>query len=70
MNKTVKLTDFLTDAQLKECIKLFPDREAMLAKVIEPNMVEINRKLGQENDARYLSLMVYFLLDLTLERVS
>lgn len=56
--KTVKLGDFLTDAQMDLCAHLYPDRVAIRDKVIAPNMAEINRKLGQENDPDYLSYAI------------
>lgn len=64
MPKMVKLTDFLTEAQLQRAIDLYAMCGAgtfarlYAEEVIEPNIVEINRKLGQENDARFLAYMV------------
>lgn len=59
--KQAKVGDFLTDEQIALVFQLWTDktsaadfREKVLAQVIQPNMAEINRKLGQENDARYL----------------
>jgi hypothetical protein len=37
-------------------------RQQILSQVIEPNMADINRKLGQENDPRYLTYAVLYVL--------
>lgn len=57
------LGDFLTDAQLERCLVLYPDHNAIRAEVVAPNIVEINRKLGQENDERYLAYMIVAVID-------
>lgn len=51
--KTVSLTDFLTTEQIKQARKL-KSAAKIAAQVIEPNIKEINKKLGQENDSLYL----------------
>ena len=61
--KTTTLPDFLTDEQIKKVQKLYPDTKAIQVQVIEPNMAEINRKLGQENNATYLAYAVVYVLD-------
>jgi hypothetical protein len=61
--KTCKLGDYLTDAQIERCIALYPSTDAIRREVIEPNMTEINRKLGQENDAQYLAYMVTYAIE-------
>lgn len=60
MNRTITLGDFLTDAQIQKAVDLYPDTKAIREQVIEPNMATINRKLGQENDAAYLSYAVQY----------
>lgn len=60
MTRSVTLDEFLTDEQLEKCLVLYPDVYAIRREVIEPSMTEINRKLGQENDARFLAYMVIF----------
>jgi hypothetical protein len=60
--KQATLPDFLTDAQIELCAELYPNREAIRDRVILPNMAEINRKLGQENDANYLSYAVMYVI--------
>jgi len=60
--KTVKLGDMLTDAQLDRCRVLYPDRARIRDEVIRPNMKTINRRLGQENDADYLSYAIVHVL--------
>jgi hypothetical protein len=55
------LPDFLTEEQITAAQELYKTAEpgtfARLCaqQVIRPNMAEINRKLGQENDANYLA---------------
>lgn len=64
--KTVTLPQFLTTAQIAEATHLYKihgpwDAVAPIqARVIEPNLVAINAKLGQENDARYLAYTVVY----------
>ena len=59
MTKSVKITDFLTDAQIQKALEL---RTAKLIheQIIEPNIKEINCKLGQENDTSYLAYAVEY----------
>ncbi len=60
-DRTMVITDFLTQDQINEAIKIYETAEpgtfarTLAEKIIEPNLAEINRKLGQENDARYLA---------------
>jgi hypothetical protein len=67
--KTVTLPDFLTEEQIAEAVQLYEAEaegidatEQILTRVIEPNMAAINKKLGQENDARYLAYAVVYAL--------
>ena len=66
--KTVTLPQFLTDEQIKQAARLYETHglseacEQILTHVIEPNMATINKKLGQENDARYLAYAVVYVL--------
>lgn len=57
------LSDFLTPAQIAAATKLYVEHgmdavPKIQAQIIEPNMDTINKKLGQENDARYLAYAV------------
>lgn len=60
--KTIRLGDMLTDEQVQQCAALYPDRERIRDEVVKPNMVEIDRKLGQENDPDYLSYAIVYVL--------
>lgn len=60
--RTVTLPDFLTEQQIKKATELYPNREAIREQVIKPNMTEINRKLGQENDPEYLAYAVVYVI--------
>ena len=67
MQKTVTLPQFLTEAQIREAVRLYQTHGTnavaqIQARVIEPNMAAINEKLGQENHARYLAYMVLHVL--------
>jgi hypothetical protein len=59
--KQVAITDFLTEAQLERCVQL-GNATDICREVIQPSMVEIDKKLGQKNDAKYLAYMVEFVL--------
>lgn len=63
--KFVTLPDFLTKVQIDHVARLYQalGMEAVTkiqAEVIEPNMVTINEKLGQTNDARYVAYAVVY----------
>jgi len=63
--KTVTLIQFLTESQIAEAVRLYENcGDAAVAQiqnlVIEPNMAAINKKLGQENDPRYLAYAVVY----------
>jgi len=63
--KTVPLSQFLTETQSDQAVRLYKvhgmDAVTQIqAHVIEPNMIAINEKLGQENDARYLAYAVVY----------
>ena len=60
--KHVRLGDLLTQAQLDAILKIGNDPARVTKEVIEPALAEINRKSGQENDARYLGYAVCFVL--------
>lgn len=57
--KHVTLSDFLTKSQIDAAFEIYKADDqpaARIAKeIIEPNLTEINRKLGQENDAKFLA---------------
>jgi hypothetical protein len=55
--KTTKLTDFLTKGQIKTAVWLNANggAKSICKHLIQPNIDEINRKLGQENDPMYLA---------------
>lgn len=66
MTKSITIYDFLTEAQVKDAMKLYetckvenrPFADACCDQIIRPNMAEINRKLGQENDPKYLAYAI------------
>lgn len=58
--KYITVDEFLTKEQAMLAITIYNRKPTNLHKelveqVIRPNMVEINRKLGQENDPDYLA---------------
>jgi hypothetical protein len=66
--KTVSITDFLSNAQIKK-VESFAKKygsenkeffDAVLKHIIEPNIKEINQKLGQENDPKYLTYAIQY----------
>lgn len=67
--KTVSVGDFLTEDQAKRAVVLWALHgsgkafvDAMVGEIIEPNLAEINKKLGQENNARFLAYAVEHVL--------
>jgi hypothetical protein len=72
----ITLPQFLTEVQIAQAVRLYEahghwDSVAQIqAQVIEPNMVAINTKLGQENSPRYLAYAVVYVLSQTKEQAS
>lgn len=60
--KNVTLADFLTDEQIQLAIRIGPDHARLLAEVVQPNMEQINRRLGQENDPSYMAYAIEYVL--------
>lgn len=64
--KQTTIQDFLTDEQIKQAISLYKTApEGSFAtrcaeEIIAPNLAEINAKLGQENDAKFLAYAVEY----------
>lgn len=69
----VALGDFLTDAQIKLCVKLWKEHKRkgmslnsyakkVCDQVITPNIADINRKLGHQNDPMYLSYAIEYVM--------
>lgn len=59
--RRVQLSDFLTATQITAASKLSTAKR-ICEQVIVPNLAEINRKLGQENDPMYLAYMCEYVL--------
>lgn len=66
----MSLPDFLTEQQIEAASKLYEQlkdtgrfADECAKQIIEPNIAEINRKIGQENDPRYLSYAVEHVLN-------
>jgi len=57
--RTMTIDQFLNEDQIKEAIDL-KKAKAICAKIIEPNLDAINKMLGQENNAMYLSYAVEY----------
>ncbi len=65
--KTATIEDILDDQQIRRAIVMFDELgghhqvvNRYVSELIEPNLAEINKRLGQENDARYLAYAVYW----------
>ena len=63
--KTMTLPQFLTEDQIAHAVKLYEAHGMdavgkIRSEVIKPNMVAINEKLGQENNATYLAYAVVY----------
>lgn len=57
--RQVTLGEFLTDSELRQ-IETMKDRRRVRDEIIKPNIDRINKVLGQENDADYLSLAIEY----------
>lgn len=73
--KTIRLGDLLTEDQIKAALRIKEDVggttlgecvSRIQREVIEPNLAEINRKTGQENDDRYLAWVVAYAMSGTI----
>lgn len=65
--KSVRLPDFLTDAQIQRSIELYglhgtASVSPIETEVIAPNLAAINAKLGQPNNARFLAYAILHVL--------
>lgn len=67
MTKMITLQDFLNEDQINICCDHYKKLKgtgkfaATVAKeVIEPNIEAINKKIGQENDPKYLAYCVEY----------
>lgn len=68
--KTIVISDFLTQAQISESLRLFEEMEKeksihkyaqkLADEVMTPALPVINQKLGQENDPLYLAYCVEY----------
>jgi len=61
--KAVALADFLTPRQLQDAITLWTGggrAPELCAMIIEPNLTEIQAKLGTEMDAMYLAYAIEY----------
>ena len=61
--RKITIEQFLTKEQIEKAINLKKAKD-ICREIIEPNLSEINRKIGQENDAMYLSYMVEYVVSL------
>lgn len=55
----MSLGDFLTNGEIKRCIG--KQKPWITEHIIKPNLERINKTLGQENDADYLSYLVEYI---------
>ena len=70
----VTLNEFLTEEQIQICVELYTKlkqtgqfAKTICDKIIIPNIAEINAKIGQENDPKYLAYMVEYVLSKALD---
>jgi hypothetical protein len=71
MKKMVKVSDFLTDAEIGVAVAMYFDREAkepfaqrFAVAVTRPQIARINASLGEENDPYFLAYFVQYILSL------
>lgn len=64
MTKQVQIKDFITEEQFEAAFKLYVTAEPgtfarrCATEIIEPILPEINQKLGQENNAKYIAYVL------------
>lgn len=61
MSKVQKLSDFLTPEQIKEAKKLISALK-IAKNIVEPNLKEIERKIGQPMDPLYTAYLILYLM--------
>lgn len=61
--KTVAIKDFMTNDMMALAVRIGPDVRRLEAEVIRPNMAEIDRKLGQENDPTFMAYMLVWAMN-------
>ena len=67
----ITLPDFLTEEQIKEAMKLYEKAKPgtfasqCAKKIIEPNLEVINKKLGQDNDPKFLGYAVEYVFNMS-----
>ena len=60
--------DFMTTKMVRDAVAIYRTaplhlrHRRLLHEVIKPNMAEINRKLGQENNPEYFAYLVEYLI--------
>lgn len=64
--RTITMGDFLLPAEIELVIEMFKEHKPGFAQrvcdlIIAPNMVRIDRALGQTNDAKYLGYACEFI---------
>jgi hypothetical protein len=65
--KKFSLSDILTDPEIETCLRMYRDNrstfhERCLNEIVRPNMERINKALGQENDARYITYAIEYVI--------
>ncbi len=68
MTQMVSLSDFLTDSQIAAAVKIAQDYAADPTKMVNklekdimiPNIEQIDRKLGQKNNPRFMAYMAAY----------
>jgi hypothetical protein len=66
--KSMAITDFLTAEQIAKARALWKNRKngsfhhAVMTEIVEPNMEEINRKLGQDNVPGFIAYAIEYVM--------
>jgi hypothetical protein len=61
--KTMSVGEIFSQSDLVRAQELYPDARAICEQVIRPQLEEINRRVGQENDPMYLAYALVYLFD-------
>ena len=58
----MKISDFLTKTQVNQAIKIGANHKRLLNEIVLPNVAQINKRLGQENNPGFIAYVLEYAL--------